>query len=91
MNTEAAENLGLKDGDWIWIESPRGRIKHMLMTDPSVDPRVVNTEFGWGGTEEYKDCNINELTDYRPPYDPGMGTATLRGYPCKVYKVRRRR
>jgi thiosulfate reductase/polysulfide reductase chain A len=91
MNTEAAKDLGLEDGDWIWIESPRGRIKHMLMTEPSLDPRVVNTEFGWGGTEEYKDCNVNVLTDYRPPYDPGMGTATLRGYPCKVYKARRKK
>jgi hypothetical protein len=59
MNTQAAGDLGLEDGDWIWIETPRGRIKHMLMTEPSLDPRVVNTEFGWGGTEEYKDCNIN--------------------------------
>ena len=91
MNTEEAKKLGLKEGEWIWIETPRGRITHVLITDSSVDPRVVNAEFGWGGTKKYKDCNVNVLTDYRPPYDPGMGTATLRGYPCKVYKKNRRK
>ncbi|MEW6261755.1 MAG: molybdopterin dinucleotide binding domain-containing protein [Thermodesulfobacteriota bacterium] len=87
MNTEKARELGLEDGDWIWIETKRGRVKQQLLTDPGIHPLVVNTEFGWGGTEEYKDSNINELTDCDPPYDRETGSVALRGYPCRVYRV----
>ncbi|MEM4360198.1 MAG: molybdopterin-dependent oxidoreductase [Candidatus Bilamarchaeaceae archaeon] len=87
MNTDKARELGLKDGDWIWIETARGKTKQRLMTHPGINPRVVNTEFGWGGTEEFKDSNINELTDCNRPYDRETGSVTLRGYPCRVYKA----
>jgi len=87
MNTEKARELGFKDGDWIWIETRRGKTKQRLITHPGIDPRVVNTEFGWGGTEEFRYSNINELTDCEPPYDRETGSVALRGYPCKVYKA----
>jgi anaerobic selenocysteine-containing dehydrogenase len=87
MNTTTAKSLGLKDGDWVWIETRTGKIKQRLVTDPGIHPKVVNTEFGWGGTEEFKDSNINQLTDCEPPYDMQTGSVAIRGYPCKVYKA----
>jgi anaerobic selenocysteine-containing dehydrogenase len=41
INPETAKNLGIEDGDWMWIESPRGRIKQKARLYPGVDPRVV--------------------------------------------------
>ncbi|MEW6142203.1 MAG: molybdopterin-dependent oxidoreductase [Chloroflexota bacterium] len=87
MNTETVKKLDLKEGDWVWIETRRGRVKQRLMTDPGIHPKVVNTEFGWGGTKEFKDSNINVLTDCDPPYDKLSGSVAIRGYPCKVYKA----
>ena len=87
MNSDKATGLGLADGAWIWIETRRGRTKQLLRTHPSLDPRVVNTEFGWGGTEEFPNANINEITDCDPPYDPETGSVAIRGYPCRVYKA----
>jgi anaerobic selenocysteine-containing dehydrogenase len=86
MNTETAAKLGLKDGDWVYIETRRGRCKQMLLTDPYVHPKVVNVEFGWG-ENEFSESNINLITSSDPPYDPLTGTPMLRGYPCRVYKA----
>ena len=41
INPETAKNLGIEDGDWMWIESPRGRIKQKARLYPGIDPRVV--------------------------------------------------
>jgi anaerobic selenocysteine-containing dehydrogenase len=27
MHPETAKELGIEDGDWVWIESPRGKVK----------------------------------------------------------------
>ena len=54
MSTDKARELDLKEDDWIWIETRRGRAKQQLLTDPGIHPLVVITEFGWGGTEDYK-------------------------------------
>ena len=87
MNSQTARELGLGEGDWVWIETSKGKIRQRLITDPRIQPKVVNTEFGWGSTEEFKDSNINVLTDCNPPYDAETGSVTIRGYPCRVYKA----
>ncbi|MBA7543469.1 hypothetical protein ES705_35800 [subsurface metagenome] len=89
MNTKTAKELGLEDGDQVCIETRRGKIEQILMTDPKVHPKVVNTAFGWGGTEEFEASNINVLTDCNPPYDAQTGSVAIRGYPCKVSKAGR--
>lgn len=89
MNAETAKELGFEDGDWVCIETRQGKVEQRLMTDPKVHPKVVNTAFGWGGTEEFEACNMNVLTDCNPPYDAQTGSVTIRGYPCRVSKVGR--
>jgi len=34
-------------GDWVYIENMRGRIKQKAVLTDSLDPRVVIVEFGW--------------------------------------------
>jgi len=82
LNPQTAEKYGLNDGEWIYIETRKGRIKQRLMVDPTVDPRVVIAAFGWWG-----ESNLNILTDSNPPYDPATGAPQLKGIPCKVYKT----
>lgn len=82
LNSNTAKELGLNHSDWVYIETRKGRVKHKLVVDPHVDPRVVLGSFGWWG-----EFNINLLTESDPPYDPATGSPHLKGIPCKVYKA----
>jgi anaerobic selenocysteine-containing dehydrogenase len=82
LNPETAKKLGLKEGDWIYLETKKGRVKQKLLIDPQVDPRVVLASFGWWG-----EFDLNLITDSNPPYDPATGSPHLKGVPCKVYSI----
>lgn len=77
----------------MWIENSRGKIRQVAKVTKGIDPRVINTEFGWWFPEdpapEYGiwKTNANVLTSNKPPYDPAMGTYQLRALFCKVSKV----
>ena len=94
MHPSTCARLGLDDGDNVYIETQRGRIKQKLRFNPDLDPRVVNVAYGWWYPErDHKDlygwaeANINILTTNDPPHDPAMGSVNLRGIMCKVMKA----
>jgi len=93
IHPETAANLGIKDGDWVYIESPRDRCKQKAMLTLGIDPRVVLAEHDWWFPEmpapEHGvwESNINMLTSEEPPYDPGIGSTPTRSLLCKVYKA----
>jgi thiosulfate reductase / polysulfide reductase chain A len=92
LNYETADRLGIKDGDWVWIESPRGRIKQKAKLT-NQHPRVVHVSYGWWYPEmpgpEYGvwESNANVLTNDEPPHCPAIGTYQLSGLLCTIYKV----
>ena len=94
INPEMANKLGITDGDWVYIETKRGKIKHKAELANSLDHRVVVIDHGWWYPEQgisnlhgWAESNANILTDNKPPYSYEMGTPTLRGIVCKVYKA----
>ena len=93
LHPETANDAGLKEGDWIYIESRQGRIKQKLSLDAELDPRVLVASYGWWFPEKpenlysWSESNINVLTRNEPPYEPSLGSVQLRGVPCRVYKV----
>jgi len=95
LHPDTAKKLDISDGDWVWIETPRGkgRIKQMAKLTSDIDPRVCNAAHHWWFPEDpapdhgiWK-SNINVVTSIDPPYDPVVGAAPLRGLLCKVYKA----
>ena len=93
IHPETAARYNIKKGDWIWIETRRGRIRQRARITTGIDPRVVAAEHGWWFPEEpapeygvWK-SNVNLLTDNQPPYDPAMGTYQLRGLLCRIAKA----
>jgi anaerobic selenocysteine-containing dehydrogenase len=97
IHPDTAKDLGIEDGDWAWLESPRGRIKQKCQVFEGIDPRVVHAQHGWWFPEEdgaepslhgvWK-SNINVLTNDDPDVCNRIsGGWPLRGLLCKVYKV----
>jgi anaerobic selenocysteine-containing dehydrogenase len=92
VNPQTAEKLGMKDGEWIFIETKKGKITQKLVIDPDTDPRVVNAAWGWWYPEDgvetgygWKKSNVNMLTGYEQ-IAPPVGTPQLKGIPCRISK-----
>jgi len=97
IHPETAQGLGIDDGDWVWIESPRGRIMQKARYFEGLDARVVHAQHGWWypelpGEEPWLHgvwiSNINVLTDSELDHmDAAIGTWPFKNLICKVYKV----
>ena len=98
INPETAAKLDIKNGDWVWIESPRGRVRMKCQYFTGIDPRVVHCEHGWWfpelpGEEPWLhgvwESNVNILT----ADDPDRCNKLSGGWPlktalCKIYKCK---
>ncbi|HUS71132.1 MAG TPA: molybdopterin-dependent oxidoreductase [Anaerolineae bacterium] len=89
IHPDTAKAHGIEDGQWAYIESPRGRIKQRVKVNRGIDPRVVVAEHGWWYPEApdhgWDVSNVNLLTDNDPAgYDPAMGSTNLRVLLCSI-------
>lgn len=93
IHPETAAKLGISHGDWVWIETRRGRIKQVASLFAGIHPQVVVVQASWWYPEDPPpDCgvfksNANVLTSNEPPYDPAIGSTNLRALLCRVYKA----
>lgn len=94
IHPDTAADLGIAEGDWVYIENERGRIRQRATLDSGLDPRVINIPHGWWYPERgqeggygWEEANANILTDDGPPYGPEMGSPKMRGFLCRVYKA----
>lgn len=94
MNPKAAEKLGLKDGEWVWLENSRGRCKRVLKLTEMIDERVLMSDHAWwfpeGERKDYfdtmLDLNVNKLLNSYLPGKSGFG-ANYKSMLCRVYRV----
>ncbi len=92
MNPVDASRLGLEQGDWVWIESPWGKVREVIDLYYGISAGVVNANHGWWfpemehASKGFELVNINCVMD---PYgqDFVCGAATMRSLPVKVYKA----
>lgn len=93
IHRDTAQKYGISEGDWIYIENKRGKITHKAKLSDRIDPRIVVLEHGWWFPENdalqdyWSKSNVNVLTYNHQPYAAEMGSTTLRGLLCKIYKV----
>jgi anaerobic selenocysteine-containing dehydrogenase len=99
MNPRTAADLGVRDGEWVWVEGPcgstgeTGRAKRVVETTEAIDPRVVSADHGWwhpeGDPERLFDVielNINNIVSWELG-KTGVG-ANYKCLLCKIYKVK---
>jgi len=97
INTETAQKLGINNGDWVYIETRRGRIKQKAHVTDGIRPDVVNCEASWWYPEMRGEepslhglweSSVNVLTADDPDAcDELVGGWALRALLCKVYKA----
>ena len=94
LHPETAAKLGVAQGDWVSIETLRGKCRQKVRIFDGIDPRVVHAQHGWWFPEEEDSpdhgnwrSNANTLTSIDPPYCSAMGTYQLRALLCRVVKV----
>ena len=94
IHPDTARKEGIEEGQWVWIESPRGRVKERAKFNRGIDPRVVVAEHGWWYPEIQEEghgwdiSNINILTDNsHASMDPALGATNLRVCLCGIAPV----
>ena len=92
IHPDTASSLKIKDGDWVWAESPYARVKMRAKPFDGIAPDVVSAQHGWWFPEQqppaygWKTSNVNLLYGDEH-FDPESGSEPLKGYLCKVYKI----
>jgi anaerobic selenocysteine-containing dehydrogenase len=97
INTQTAGDLGIVDGEWVYIENKRGKVKFKAKVTPTAHPRVVSAAHGWWlpeaegrepnlfGTWQH---NINNLTSMGHQAKSGFGGTDYRASLCRITKIR---
>jgi len=94
IHPDTAASLGIKDGDWVKIESPRGEAQQRAKIFEGIHPQVVGAQHAWWYPEQGTDnhgwqkSNINMLTDNSyESCDPAMGATSVRTLLCRISKA----
>ncbi len=94
MHPKDAEERGIKNGDWLLIETPGASRKITMKAKISDDayPKYVMTAPSWWYPEEHSRegwfrSNINAAMDYGPPYDKIVGSPNVRHVRCQVTRA----
>ena len=81
-----ARQRGIKDGDEVMVESPRGRVRFRARVTQDIMPGVVEVNMGGGGplgSKEWREANVNNLTDF-DNRDPISGFPVYKALLCDV-------
>ncbi len=92
IHPQTADREGIQEGEWVVIESPRGRVRQRAKLYAGIHPGVVSAEHAWWFPERrepgggWRDSNINVLTsnDYTN-CDPAMGATHVRTLLCRIH------
>lgn len=76
----------IRDGDWVIITSPRGRIRQKAIVTERVKPGVALIDGGWGNSWDHRDACFNALSD-NLKRDPIGQQPSIASFLCQVGKA----
>lgn len=92
MHTATAKALGIKAGDYAWIETVRGKLRMKVTTTDQQHEKVVSIPHGWWLPERpgpdhgvFEVCANVVVDDDPDNCDVVLGSSPLKGLLCRVY------
>ncbi len=97
IHPDTAKELGIVNGEWVYIENKRGQVKFRAVVTPTILPRVVAPTHSWWmpetdgkapnffGTWDY---NINNLVPACTQGRSGWGGAGYKRFLCRITKIK---
>ena len=92
INPADAAELGIEQGDWVWIETERHKIRQKADLYYGIRPGTINCEHQWwmpefhGAKKGFDLINVNTLVN-KDLRDPICGSSYARAYNVKIYKA----
>jgi len=90
LNPKTAAQLGIQDGDTVWVESPYGKAKATVRLTQGIHPQVVGWQHGFGHWGFGKVAQGKGTADGQfnvPRSDPISGMALHKEVCVKIYKA----
>ncbi len=90
INPRTAKELGISDGDWVWVESRFGKIQSKAKLYQGAMPEVVSIPFGLGhvsGGRWAEGLGANPYQLLGDDLDPLTGNPMDRSVRVKIYKA----
>ena len=93
IDPQTAESEGIESGNWVWVESARGKIRARAYVTKGIKPGTVCMERFWHPetlntkTHGWQETNVNILSKSSAPYNDVVGTHTLRAYQVRVTRA----
>jgi anaerobic selenocysteine-containing dehydrogenase len=89
MNPIAMKDLGLSDGDAVWVENEHGQVEGFVERSDDVATHTIAFAFGWGDPNDprparEKGSNVQHLTSDDARYDSITGLALQSAIPVNV-------
>lgn len=97
IHPDTARKLGIAHGEWVYIETKRGRIKAKAEVTPTIHPKVVATGHGWWlpetdgkapGFFRTWEYNPNNLVPMGIQSTSGFGSTGYRQCLCRITKIK---
>jgi len=97
INDEVGKELGIEDGDFVTIETKKGKTTQKAILDEHIHPKVIIATFGWWYPEWFTvdaqdpyriwmgGVNIETLTSLEP-FDKMLGTPQINALPCRILR-----
>src|SRR5208283_2036123 len=98
LHPDTAKSLGIIDGEWVWIEGVRGRVKRKAKLTRMIHRQMAHALHGWwlpesDGTAPHFygvwDLNVNQLIPMGQQSSSGFGGAPTKTMLCRIYPVKR--
>ncbi|MFC1849962.1 aminotransferase class V-fold PLP-dependent enzyme [candidate division CSSED10-310 bacterium] len=89
IHTTDATVRGIKNGDRVLVESPRGQVSMRAFVTDNIVSGTIDANMGGGGPvgpAAWQQCNVNELTDLQR-FDPISGFPIYKALLCDVVKA----
>jgi cysteine desulfurase NifS len=86
INTDDATARGIRDGDLVWVETPRAKLSFRAVVTDHIVRGAVDAAMGGGGPagpRTWRETNVNELTDLGR-MDPISGFPIYKALLCEV-------